>query len=242
MCSIGWEWIQKNASSTRRLKLFFNRDEQRNRALAIPPKIHSKASIQSIFPIDPVGGGTWFSVNNHGIVIALLNYYESPHKPLNPVSRGILVKSLSFFSDSNSLISALQAELKTHNKTKGYSPFSLFIFDTNQQTHHCFQWDCCSLKKHSTASQFFSSSSWNTQEVLAYRDTLYQSHVINEGAPLEKFNKMIIQGKQEWSVCMERELTQTVSHIELEISDNEASLTYIDRVNKTTHLSSLAVS
>ena len=55
--------------------LFFNRDDQRSRLPAIPPKVNQ--NLNAIYPVDPQGEGTWFAVNQQGLTLALLNQLNS---------------------------------------------------------------------------------------------------------------------------------------------------------------------
>ena len=57
-------------------ELFFNRDEQRSRLPTIPPKFNQTRN--AIYPVDPQGEGTWLAVNQQGLTLALLNYYQAP--------------------------------------------------------------------------------------------------------------------------------------------------------------------
>jgi len=74
--------------------LAMNRDEQRSRALALPPTHGESGGIPTLCPSEP-GGGTWIGVNARGLSVALLNWYEKPQTTLsNPVSRGTIVPHL----------------------------------------------------------------------------------------------------------------------------------------------------
>ena len=80
-------------------ELFFNRDEQRSRLLAEPPKLNKvNKSHGAIYPIDPQGGGTWIAVNEQGLSLALLNNYQAPlsnnDNHNKSISRGQLILSL----------------------------------------------------------------------------------------------------------------------------------------------------
>lgn len=50
-----------------------NRDEQRARTPAMPPSLHAVQHRRAIFPVDPIGPGTWVGVNDAGVAAALLN-------------------------------------------------------------------------------------------------------------------------------------------------------------------------
>src|SRR5690606_13667857 len=118
MCTVSW-YADKNS-----YKVFFNRDECKDRARAVAPEIYtvrSQTSSQShIMPLDPVGGGTWFAVNEFGLVFALLNYYQGRLPKGRLHSRGEIVKQIV---SSRSLLEA-QTYLQSLNLQK-FPPFSL---------------------------------------------------------------------------------------------------------------------
>jgi len=55
------------------VRVVCNRDERRERSVALAPAEYSVGGGRAIFPKDPDGGGTWIGVNRHGLVAALLN-------------------------------------------------------------------------------------------------------------------------------------------------------------------------
>ena len=78
-------------------RLMCNRDEQRQRATALVPTRHELANGVAVYPIDPVGGGTWVGVNDAGLAAALLNRTVKSG-PANSTpglhSRGLIVPAL----------------------------------------------------------------------------------------------------------------------------------------------------
>jgi hypothetical protein len=87
VCTVTW------LRGVGRLELLTNRDEQRLRALALPPREHTSPSgTRYLAPVDPSGGGTWVAVNQHGLVLCLVNHYQArdpQHTDL--ISRGGVV-------------------------------------------------------------------------------------------------------------------------------------------------------
>ena len=65
-------------SGKKRCVVTMNRDELRTRKEA--GVLHSKSinDIRFFHPVDLVSGGTWFGVNNQGVILALLNRYQAP--------------------------------------------------------------------------------------------------------------------------------------------------------------------
>lgn len=56
-----------------------NRDEQRTRAVAEPPRRHPAAAGAAVWPVDPASGGTWVGVNDAGLAAVVLN--RNPRVP-----------------------------------------------------------------------------------------------------------------------------------------------------------------
>lgn len=55
------------------VRVVCNRDERRDRAVALAPAVYRVGRQQALFPMDPDSGGTWIGVNRAGLVVALLN-------------------------------------------------------------------------------------------------------------------------------------------------------------------------
>jgi hypothetical protein len=100
-------------------ELFFNRDEQKTRAKALPPKKHNG---NVIYPTDPQGGGTWLGVSRFGQTLALLNDYQSAFDiDAIKYSRGALIPLL--LNNNVSVLQQLQGL-----DLSGYAPFKLCVF------------------------------------------------------------------------------------------------------------------
>src|SRR5581483_2262018 len=90
MCTVSW------LHTTEGYELFCNRDEQRARAAAWPPRVRERRGVRFIAPIDGASGGAWLGVNQFGLTLCLLNRYDVP--PSEPraeyLSRGWLLLEL----------------------------------------------------------------------------------------------------------------------------------------------------
>ena len=153
-------------------ELFFNRDEQRSRPIALPPQrvniktvdnergnvesnkqqlkpsqTTNSATITATYPIDPTGKGTWLAVTEKGLSLALLNNYQAAvHVATNAssklISRGQLILTL--------LQSNTPIEQQLNNMDlKQYNPFQLCIFPegltANKEAVRSLKWDGQSL-------------------------------------------------------------------------------------------------
>jgi hypothetical protein len=77
-------------------RLACNRDEQRRRVEAQPPRRHSLQHRMAIFPVDPLGSGTWVGANDAGLAAALLNRTVASTRPAGQAlrSRGLIIPAL----------------------------------------------------------------------------------------------------------------------------------------------------
>lgn len=132
-------------------RVVMNRDEQRTRPHALPPRIHSTTpaaiatlpddsppSRQSphtprcIMPTDPQSGGTWIAATDAGLIFALLNVNPpSTTPPLNHgpprLSRGLIIPRLALHTSiTRAASAALALDLDR------FPPFRLVITDGTQ--------------------------------------------------------------------------------------------------------------
>lgn len=115
-----------------------NRDEQRSRIAALPPTFRQLGDRHALFPSEPTGG-TWIGLNDAGVVLALLNWYAVPSRPLAfPISRGAIIPALLSESDPHMAGRSL-ATLALDR----IQPFRLVgIFPTNGERQvHEWRWD-----------------------------------------------------------------------------------------------------
>src|SRR5436309_7551102 len=88
--------------------LAMNRDEKRDRFVALAPAIVDLEGHRAVFPCEPTGG-TWISANDAGVCLALINWHRIEHKPKNDtLSRGLVVKELAGKSTANEIATAVK--------------------------------------------------------------------------------------------------------------------------------------
>lgn len=211
-------------------QLFFNRDEQRTRASAIPPKLNITKS--AIYPVDPQGNGTWLAVNKQGMSLALLNYYHA--KPVKSstkkqLSRGQLI--LSLIEQTKDLKSYLiDSDLSV------YQPFQLCIFpkDLSLTTGKVtsIKWDGKKLFEEAAVLPI-TSSSVDFEEVKTMRVKKFQevirNKVVNKELLTTYHYSQESDGKH--SVNMQRNdaMSVSISHI---VVDDTISFNYHDNVQQ----------
>ena len=222
MCTVSW---LLNSSG---YDVFFNRDEQKSRAIAFPPSHLILNGTPCLMPLDPEGGGSWIAANHHGISICLLNYYQGEIPSNKLTSRGRLLKFLSSFPCVNALIAQLnQLEMRR------YAPFTLLVFNPNLNSHQehvlTFQWDGNVLFQRASVEPMISSSV-DYLDVMVTRRQAYKS-MMNGKVDVENailYHASHLPKADQRSVCMHRVDAHTVSFTHLKVTPRDIQMTYID--------------
>ncbi|RDY58052.1 NRDE family protein [Flagellimonas nanhaiensis] len=143
-----------------------NRDEHISRPLAFEPKEEVINSTKVLFPKDPLAGGTWFAVNENGVVTVLLNgaFVRHTRQKSYSKSRGLVLLDIVSASDP---VSMLQ-EMELYN----IEPFTLVLFDAQLLE---FRWD---------GNQKYFKHLDKTKGYIWSSVTLYEDPVITERASL----------------------------------------------------------
>jgi len=227
-------------------ELFFNRDEQRSRQIALTPEINKEN--QAIYPIDPQGKGTWLAVNQQGLSLALLNYYQAcdNSKTQSYVSRGQLIPTLmlQLKNTKNKSISDLLQAIDLSI----YQPFQLATFPNNlsktSEKVSFYQWDGSKLVL-TNKEQPFTSSGVDFDYVEKQRKDKFKQLICPKNATREQFKNF--HSSQEtagkYSVNMERfdAKTVSISHICVEHRQQKTQINfdYYDNIYHQLHQQSL---
>ena len=149
-----------------------NRDEHISRPRSLEPKEETIGSMRVLFPKDPRAGGTWFAVNEVGVVAVLLNGAFVGHLPNGNYakSRGLIV--LDIISSKNPERMLEQIDLCQ------IEPFTLVLFNSRLLE---FRWD---------GNQKYFRPLDKSQNHIWSSATLYQDAVIEHRAGLfHRFTK-----------------------------------------------------
>lgn len=145
-----------------------NRDEHISRPLAFEPMEEIVNSVKVLFPKDPKAGGTWFALNENGVVAVLLNGAFKKHKSKGNYakSRGLILLDVISASNPKSFVD----EMDLNN----IEPFTLVLFDAITLME--FRWD--GKQKHSkpldkNQSHIWSSATLYDEEAIANRTSLF---------------------------------------------------------------------
>lgn len=229
-------------------ELFFNRDEQRSRLLAEAPKLNKENG--AIYPIDPVGDGTWIAVSKNGASLALLNNYQAPFNNYHKIiSRGQLI--LSLLQIEGDIIKQLHTmDLQV------FQPFQLCIspanLSINNQNIYCVTWNGNELTQVDIdvkADLPITSSGINFVEVSQKRKFRFEQ-LIDKSEPLSAQFKNFHFSTEEngkHSVNMQRADAKTVSISHISVNSQrpidfkssmacEIRFEYFDNVVKKSHI------
>ncbi|MDG5766126.1 NRDE family protein [Balneolales bacterium ANBcel1] len=103
-----------------------NRDEQKTREGALPPKKNGSGKVRALWPVDGKAGGTWIGLAETGCAFALMNDYQSNREASAPVSRGIIIPEVI---DCRSAMEVTQRLEKLHERS--FSPYRLVMATPN---------------------------------------------------------------------------------------------------------------
>jgi hypothetical protein len=194
-----------------------NRDEQRQRAAALPPAIRRVGDVSLLYPQEP-GGGTWIGVNSHGNLLALLNWYSMGKRNLGEKSRsrGELIPALLLEPDAGSAKRALR-----QFDFAGIYPFRLFGIFPAERVIREWRWDADQLttKFHEWGRHHWFSSSWSDVRAEAERGSACE-RTWREGLAdpihwLRRLHASHIPEPGPYSICVHREDAATVSYTEV---------------------------
>lgn len=158
-----------------------NRDEQLSRDLAILPEKYIVNNIDLYFPRDPLGGGSWFVVNQQKHIFILLNGAKEKHIPNPPyrLSRGLVLLDIS--SNLNPLKYWEQLNLEK------IEPFTIIAYFKSNL--YQLRWDSISKSLESfdlSTPRIWSSSTLYTTDIIRLREQLFEEFISNK---LNKLNQ-----------------------------------------------------
>jgi len=219
MCTLSWVYHGNN-----HYEVYFNRDEQRTRLPALEPQSMMIDGVHCVMPIDPVGGGSWISTNEHGVTVCLLNYYQGDVPKGELTSRGLIIKRLASSSSSQTVDLRLM-EMTLEN----FAPFTVVSFDTRRTANEtvAWTWDGHRLVR-SHAFAPIASAALNFEEASRYRLDLFNELVMttpsNEVGLL--FHQTYDADFPNLSPLMARDDARTVSFTSVIVSSIKQEMNY----------------
>lgn len=219
MCTVSW------LTGPDGYTLCFNRDERFTRAPAVPPALRARDGVRFLAPLDGDAGGTWFSVNEFGLTLGLLNRYGvTSHQPRdNPRSRGLLVLDLASAPTVPDALARLTPYLLSLTQ-----PFTLIIAEPGQPAG-VTTWDGGELATVFQAEPGFlrTSSSVTEPEVAESRRALFAASAPYTAESLAALHRSHVPERGRRSVCMHREDAETQSYSEAIVGRDSVTLRHV---------------
>ncbi|TXN36859.1 NRDE family protein [Flagellimonas hymeniacidonis] len=149
-----------------------NRDEHISRPVAFEPKEEIINTTKVLFPKDPKAGGTWFALNENGVVAVVLNGAFKKHESKGNYakSRGLILLDVISASNPDAFIKEMDLD--------NIEPFTLVLFDTDKLQE--LRWD--GHQKHlelldKSQSHIWSSATLYDEEAIAHRANLFSKFI-----------------------------------------------------------------
>jgi hypothetical protein len=200
-------------------RVVFNRDEQRTRPDAIPPRLKRSEGRLICYPVDPRGGGTWIGVSDTGVVAALLNRSGTQRSCPGPSqSRGTVVPAVLRARSIAEAVSIVRAWLPMR-----LAPFRIVICHRTEVYWADGGGDAIGQIHYVPLDRpvLFTSSSLGDATVFEPRKRLFEQLLtLMAGRPLEAqrlFHQHQWPGHPEMSVVMNRRDARTVSRTQIEV-------------------------
>ena len=173
MCTVTWSVDDGGYS------LLFNRDEKLSRAVAEPPRIHTRDGVRFGAPTDADGGGTWIAANEYGVTVCLLNAY-----PATGIQPGAAAKSRGEIPVGVASSRSLEDVAERINRVElgCFAPFRLLALEPDRGA--ClFEWSGSriTLDEDVDRPAVLTSSSFESAAVAASRRVAYGNCVGNSG-------------------------------------------------------------
>ena len=215
MCTLTWR-----AAEAGGYDLFFNRDERQNRQPEQPPHEGvTPKGVRYLAPVDGDHGGTWLLLNEHGLTVALLNYYPRGVVETGQASRGALPLLCASYSRVAEVATTLRA-----TSLSPYAPFHLVALDATGAALHG-RWDGEQFYE-GAATEFLTSSSFEPERVQAARAARFTQWPGRSPEALAEFHRQHDVSAGAESVCMRRPDACTRSVCAVKVRQTSRELHY----------------
>jgi len=226
MCTVSW--LERPGG----YELFFNRDEARERARGLPPRLWERSSVRFLAPVDGEAGGTWLAANEFGLSVGLLNLYREPgeggEKPSREgmTSRGLLVERLAASAKPSLVRAQLGPDLLAT-----FLPFTLFALAPGERAW-VGRWDGQRLQTLEPPEPLLSSSGYDAPAAEKARRKLWRETIVDAGGSnserLLVFHRSHRPERGARSPCMHREEAATLSFTHVRVSSDAVEMRYAD--------------
>lgn len=228
MCTVTLVQLRSGSAPNPKMRLVCNRDELRTRPRSLPVETRRADDVVIVMPVDPVSGGSWIGLNNHGLVACLLNATPAyaAHDCFSRATRGTIVPSLL---QLHSLEEALDAasRLEAH----AHPPFRVLVHDPIRFLVISSDGSALSLSEarlHHEPLLLTSSGLGDHHAEAARRPLFHQmmTAVSDPTRPQDQFHAHRGEDQPELSVRMARADARTVSVTVVELHDTFGRMTH----------------
>lgn len=191
-----------------------NRDERIARGAGNPPEVHRLEGTRTVFPDDK--GATWIGSNQYGITLALLNWNIPIAQQTFRRSRGLIIPDLLALRNVAELNVALVGY-----ELLSCAAFRLLAVSPGERTVLQCSWDGAQLAQRAYGWEmrhwFSSSASDNRAQELRGDVCARAANDTRAGSVgwLRRLHKSHENGPGDFSVCVHRELVETLSYTEV---------------------------
>ena len=207
--------------------LAMNRDEERDRPAALFPTVAEIEGRRAVFPYEPTGG-TWISVNDGGVCLALINWHQIQRTPKNDtVSRGLVVRRLAGEGSADEIATSVKKL-----PLRKLRPFRLIVIAPDQKRVTELRWNLQRLMRcdHGWQRQHWFSSGFDEHraeveraKICASANTSATNHILKR---LRTLHRSHAPKRGPFSICMHRADAATVSYTEVSVTSTSASMRY----------------
>ena len=210
------------------VRLACNRDEQRSRLAALPPKVRHIGQHRAVWPTDGAANGTWIGATDTGLAMTLLNVtFTSQRSRSSPLrSRGsIIPELLACVSLESALACASRLE------PGALAPFRLVLVDDRQLAEVSSHGERLRVlaPQRLTAPRLFTSSALGDDLVLGPRQALFDERLdllAESPEQQDDFHRHRWSDQPHLSVCMSRPDARTVSYTTITLRAGSVQLVY----------------
>jgi hypothetical protein len=225
--------------------LAMNRDEKRNRFAALAPAVVTFGRHRAVFPRESTGG-TWISVNDAGICLALINWHRIEREPRNDVrSRGFVVRELAGKCTADEVATSVKKL-----PLRKLRPFRLIAIMPAEERMIEWRWNLkrLTMHNHQWQQQHWFSSGFDERTAERVRAKICASFVAGGDDPgkrgtshrgrraslsagyslnwLRQLHRSHTPRRGPFSICMHRPDAVTVSYTEVAVSKQRATMRY----------------
>ena len=207
--------------------LAMNRDEKRERFVAIAPAIVELGRHRAILPRE-LSGGTWISANDSGLCLALINWHRIERQPKSqPLSRGLVVKELAGISTAHEIA----ASVKKLPICK-LRPFRLIAIVPGEKRVIEWRWNLrrLAIRNHEWRRQHWFSSGFDEDRAEVERQRVCEDANDRDSADslmwLRRLHASHAPKRGPFSICMHRGDATTVSYSEVAVGPRSVVMRY----------------